>query len=125
VRHRPPQVECHPHLCQQPLVDFCRAQGVRVVAYHPLGKPSHRAAGEPAALAEPAVCAIAERLGATPAQVRRILSIKTISLSFSLSLSILPRSFSCNRARNKLTKRFNTTLEVVSKLVLVFKACGI
>jgi len=62
------QVECHPHLQQKTLLDAMREKGVRLVAYHPLGKPSHRKEGEPVAIAEPAIMAMAQRHGKTPAQ---------------------------------------------------------
>jgi diketogulonate reductase-like aldo/keto reductase len=31
------QVECHPHLSQQPLVDYCQKQGIAFEAWSPLG----------------------------------------------------------------------------------------
>ena len=43
------QVECHPHLQQRVLLKHCHEHGIRLVAYHPLGKPTHRKEGEPVA----------------------------------------------------------------------------
>lgn len=31
------QVECHPLLCQKPLLEFCRKNGIFLMAYSPLG----------------------------------------------------------------------------------------
>ena len=63
------QVECHPHLQQTTLLECCNAHGIKLVAYHPLGKPSHRKEGEPVALKEPVIVQLSEKYGKTPAQV--------------------------------------------------------
>ena len=63
------QVECHPHLQQRVLLKHCHEHGIRLVAYHPLGKPTHRKEGEPVAIAEPVIQAMAERHAKTPAQI--------------------------------------------------------
>ncbi|KAM3470802.1 hypothetical protein MY8738_009599 [Beauveria namnaoensis] len=57
------QIENHPSLPQQEIVDLCRARGIHVVAYSPLGS-----AGSPLLTAAPVV-AIAERRGVSPATV--------------------------------------------------------
>lgn len=44
--------------------------GVALVAYHPIGKPTHRKEGQPVAIKEGAILRIAERLGCTAAQAR-------------------------------------------------------
>eukprot|EP00662_Eupelagonemidae_sp_cell21_P009588 gene9589-50346_t len=31
------QVECHPHFQQRELLAFCKAQGIDLIAYHPIG----------------------------------------------------------------------------------------
>lgn len=55
------QVEMSPFLQQRALRAKCRAEGIAVVAYSPLTKGAR--------LNHPVVCAIAARLGRTPAQV--------------------------------------------------------
>jgi len=67
------QVEMHPYLTQHNLLRFCAEQDIHVTAFSPLGALSYLElgmadAGE-AVIARPAVTAIAERLGRTPAQV--------------------------------------------------------
>lgn len=55
------QIELHPHLQQSPLVDYCREHNIVVEAWSPLKRGQ--------ALNDPQIVAIADRLGATPAQV--------------------------------------------------------
>lgn len=65
------QVECHPYLQQNELLDFCRKNMIAVTAYSPLGS-SDRAVkhdNEPQLLAEPVINQIADKLKATPAQI--------------------------------------------------------
>lgn len=61
------QVECHPLLQQNELIDFCRKNNVAVTAYSPLG--SQHEANEPSVLDNDVIKGIAERLKVTPAQV--------------------------------------------------------
>ena len=58
------QVESHPYLPEWELLDFCRTQGIILLAFAPLGHGM-----EPKVLEDPALTAIAQRLGKTPAQV--------------------------------------------------------
>jgi D-xylose reductase len=67
------QVELHPYLTQDALLRTAAQYDLPVTAFSPLGASSYvelNMAGEPdSVLLEPAVKAIAERLGKTPAQV--------------------------------------------------------
>jgi diketogulonate reductase-like aldo/keto reductase len=58
------QVESHPYLPEWELLDFCRQQGIVVLAFAALGH-----AMEPRVLEDPVITAIARRVGKTPAQV--------------------------------------------------------
>ncbi len=58
------QVEAHPYLPECDLLDFCRTQGIILLAFAPLG---HGMA--PRVVDDPTIKAIAGRLGITPAQV--------------------------------------------------------
>lgn len=66
------QVEMHPFLPQQALVDFCKENGITVTAYSPLGSPDRPgAAGSsaPAPLQDAIINGIAKAHGVTAGQV--------------------------------------------------------
>jgi alcohol dehydrogenase (NADP+) len=58
------QVEAHPYLPQTELLDFCRQNGVVLLAFAPLGHGI-----TPGPLEDPIVLEVAARVGKTPAQV--------------------------------------------------------
>jgi len=58
------EVECHPYLPEQELLDFCREHGIVLLAFAPLGHGM-----EPRITDDPVIKAIAQRIGKTPAQV--------------------------------------------------------
>lgn len=57
------QIENHPSLPQQEIVDFCKQKGIHITAYSPLGST-----GSPLFTAEPIV-EVAKKKGVTPASV--------------------------------------------------------
>ncbi|KAK6484410.1 aldo-keto reductase family 1 member A1-B-like isoform X1 [Huso huso] len=65
------QVECHPYLAQTELLAHCRARGLVMTAYSPLGSPDRawKHPDEPVLLEEPFVKKLAEKYGKSPAQV--------------------------------------------------------
>jgi len=81
------QVEVHPYNVQEGLVRYCRARGVGVQAYSPLGSGGYADTmdGEPELLKDPVIRGIAEKKGVTAAQlvlawaVRRGLTVVTKS----------------------------------------------
>jgi diketogulonate reductase-like aldo/keto reductase len=58
------QVESHPYLPEWELLDFCRENGIVLLAFAPLGHGM-----EPKVLDDPVITAIAQRVNKTPAQV--------------------------------------------------------
>ena len=58
------EVESHPYLPEWDMLDYCRRQGIVLLAFAALGH-----AMEPRLLDDPVITAIARRLGKTPAQV--------------------------------------------------------
>lgn len=65
------QVESHPLLQQNDLLEFCNAEGVILTAYSPLGSKDrvNKKENEPDMMNNEVVVKIAEEVGATPAQV--------------------------------------------------------
>jgi aldehyde reductase len=58
------QVESHPYLPETELLEFCRENGVVLLAFAPLGHGM-----KPGLLEDPVISAVAARVGKTPAQV--------------------------------------------------------
>ena len=55
MRYRPEvnQIELHPYLSQQPLVEYCAQHQIHVQAYSPLGTPGYKHEEEPTVLHDP------------------------------------------------------------------------
>ncbi|KAH8980752.1 Aldo/keto reductase [Lactarius hatsudake] len=60
------QIEAHPLLPQDDLVEYCKKEGIHLTAYSPLGNNLH---GKTKLVDYPEVKEVADRLGATTAQV--------------------------------------------------------
>jgi len=76
------QVEAHPLLPQDDLVAFCKEKGIHITAYSPLG---NNQVGRPQLTDAPEVKEIAEKLGATTAQVLVAWGVKR-------GYSVIPKS---------------------------------
>lgn len=64
------QVELHPYLPQDGLLDYCKSKGIVVQAYSPLGNPGfHKDAPGPHLLDDSVLAGIAKRHGKSVAQV--------------------------------------------------------
>ena len=58
------QIESHPYLPETEILEFCKVNGVVILAFAPLGHGI-----KPGVLEDPVILAIAQRVGRTPAQV--------------------------------------------------------
>jgi diketogulonate reductase-like aldo/keto reductase len=65
------QVECHPYLPEWELLEFCKQNGIILLAFAPLGHNT-----EPKVLNDPVINSIAKRLQKTPAQVALAWSVQ-------------------------------------------------
>lgn len=87
------QVERHPWLQQNPLLDFCKQEGVGMTAYSPLGSPASE--GEAPLLHEPSIQTIAAAHCATAAQVLLAWGIAT-------GTAVIPKSVRRDRLASNL-----------------------
>ncbi|KAL1885781.1 H/ACA snoRNP pseudouridylase subunit [Paecilomyces lecythidis] len=98
------QIENHPALPQQEIVDFCKENGIHITAYSPLGST-----GSPLFTAEPIV-EVAKKKGVTPATV--LLSWHIARGSSVLAKSVTPSRVEENRHLIKLDE---TDLATIAK----------
>ncbi|PKI43439.1 hypothetical protein CRG98_036196 [Punica granatum] len=85
------QVECHPSWRQAKLHEFCKAKGVHLSGYSPLGSPGSTWL-KSEVLKNPILNMVAEKLGKSPAQV-------ALRWGLQMGHSVLPKS--TNEARIK------------------------
>jgi alcohol dehydrogenase (NADP+) len=89
IRPAANQIESHPWLAQQALLDYCHERGIVYTAYSPLGSgdraEAFKKADEPRPLADPVITRVAERRGLTPAQV-------LIAWAIQRGTSVIPKS---------------------------------
>ena len=112
------EVESHPYLPEWDLLEYCRQQGIVLLAFAALGH-----AMEPRLLDDPVIVAIAQRLGKTPAQVVLAWAIQrgTALLTTSVTPSRIRENFEISalpedamreiRDRVATKIRFNSVVE--------------
>lgn len=101
------QVELHPYLQQQALIDWCHERQIHAMAYSPLGSmdrpDSFKKEGEPIPLKSEVVVRIAEQNGISPAQV-------LIRWQIQRGVSVIPKSTNPKR----LQENFDTLRVMLS-----------
>ncbi|WP_113922189.1 aldo/keto reductase [Cognataquiflexum aquatile] len=93
------QVELHPFLPQNKLVNFCKEKGILLTAYSPLGSgdraASSKKANEPSLLENETVKELASKHGVTAAQV-------LVSYSVHRDIAVIPKSVNQDRISQNL-----------------------
>ncbi len=90
------QIELHPYLPQEKLVEYCKSKGILVTAYAPLGSSDRASAvkksDEPSLLENELIQEIANRHGAHPAQI-------LIAWSIQKDIAVIPKSVNEERIK--------------------------
>lgn len=89
------QIEIHPYLTNEELVDFCQANDVSVTAYSPLGNPSKPVTrkwngDEITILEEDIIVSLAKKYNKTPAQI-------LIRFALDRGIHVIPKSVTPSR----------------------------
>lgn len=88
------QVECHPYLKQEKLLEFCNSNDIVLVAYSPLGSSRDTQWIEqsaPVVLKDPQLISLAEKHGRTVAQI-------ALRYLLQRGVAVIPKSFNPGRS---------------------------
>jgi len=108
------QIELHPYLQQQDLVEYAQVNDVHVTAYSPLGSSDRpeemKAENEPVLMEDPTLQDIAERHGASPAQI-------LISWAIHRGTAVIPKSVTPSHIKDNLASTaFSLTDEDMQRI---------
>jgi len=104
------QVELHLYLPQPKLQELCKANGIALVAYSPLGTPGFASESSPVLLSDEAVARVATRNGCTPAQV-------LLAWGIAQGFSVLAKSTHSHRIlENRQAEQISLSADDLSEL---------
>ena len=108
------QIELHPYLQQESLVESAQVNDVHVTAYSPLGSSDRpdamKADDEPVLMEDPTIQDIAERHGASPAQI-------LISWAIHRGTAVIPKSVTPSHIKDNLASTaFSLTDEDLQRI---------
>lgn len=111
------QVESHPYLQQNELVDFCRENGIHFTAYSPIGRGGtsneEKTEKDPVLMDDPTLVGIAEKHGCTPVQV-------LLAWGVQRGTSVIPKSTNAGRIEQNIGAQnvtlTNDDMEAIQKM---------
>lgn len=84
------QIECHVHLANTKIIEFCKSKNISVTAYSPLGSPANKSTPHPPPLEEPLIKQLASQKNKTPSQI-------IIRFLLQRGLCVIPKSVTPSR----------------------------